>query len=163
MSTVKEAKVGVMRSGVLKSAVATAVTLGVLGSSAPNLAATDAYVPNADDCRVAPISDEVLAETWELIRTMRATPYVPTPLEDVDDPLEAEEIDEDEIPKGVPADAEMVAAITELEHQYAACFNAGEFRRAAALVGHELRPRIVAFPEYFHGVAMPATPVPPTV
>ena len=145
----------------LITALAVAVTLGVPGASAWDVAATEAYVPKAEDCQVAPISDELLAETWALIRTMRATPYVPPPLEEVDDPLEAESIREDQVPEGVPADTDTVAAITALEQQYAACFNAGEFRRAAALVGDELRPLIVAFPEYFHGVAMPATPIPP--
>ena len=123
--------------------------------------ATDAYMPKPADCRVAPISDELLAESWDVIRAMRATPYAPPPLDEAADPLDADEIDEAEIPEGIPADAETIAAITALEQQYAACLNAGEFRRAAALVSEELRPLSVAFSESFHGVAIPATPIPP--
>lgn len=132
-----------------------------IAAAARSRAASDPYLPNPEDCQVAPISDELLVETLELIRIMRATPDAPPPLAEVDDPLEAESIEEDDIPQGVPADAATVAAITELEQQYAASHNAGDFRRAAALVSAELRPAIVAFPEAFHGIANPATPIPP--
>jgi hypothetical protein len=132
-----------------------------IAAAAQRRASTDPYLPNPADCQVAPISDEELAEIWALIRVMRATPYSPPPLAEVDNPLEAESIAEEDIPTGVPADAATMAAITALEEQYAACHNAGDVRRAAALVSEECRPQIVAFLETFSDVANPAPPVPP--
>jgi hypothetical protein len=42
-------------------------------------------------------------------------------------------VDEVALPPGVPADSATAKAIQEMEWQFAACYNAGDFRRASAL------------------------------
>ena len=70
-------------------------------------------------CTIAPLSEAEIAAAQQ--RAAAATPVVGDnrPVEDV--------------PTGMPADDETAAAVTAVEMEYAACYNAGEMRRLLAL------------------------------
>ena len=70
-------------------------------------------------CTIEPLSEAEIAAAQQ--RAAAATPVVGDnrPVEDV--------------PTGMPADDETAAAVTAVEMEYAACYNAGEMRRLLAL------------------------------
>ncbi len=75
-------------------------------------------------CTIAPLSEAEVAAAQH--RAAIATPAVGDnrPVEDV--------------PTGTPADDETAAAVTAVEMEYAACYNAGEMRRMLALLADPL-------------------------
>ena len=95
-------------------------------------------------CTVAPLSEAEVAAAQH--RAAIATPVVGgnRPVEDV--------------PTGMPADATTAAAVTAVEIEYAACFNAGEMRRALALLADPLLALVSTYaanPEFGRRLATP--------
>jgi hypothetical protein len=74
-------------------------------------------IPAADECQVSP-------RTIESVLTAR-TSGTPVPEVDVGS--------EEQLPKGAPADAATIAAVTAVEREFAACYNAAQWLRALAL------------------------------
>ena len=122
-----------------------------------------AVVPKRSHCQVSPLSDDAFSSLQGRARAMMATPEPFLRLEDVDDPLEASELAEADLPAGLPADAETIAAITVLELEFAACRNAGELRRAASLLTGDEQIHFVSYadlPELSGNRFDVATPMP---
>lgn len=131
-----------VRSLALSAAV---LALGALTAVAQDALPPGAVKPKRSDCRIAPISDEALAEARQRQQALIATPDAVLQLGEVDDPLAADELTEADLPQGVPADAETAAAVTALEREFVACLNAGELRRAAALLTGDLQATFLAY------------------
>lgn len=127
-----------------------AISAAAFAMSAITVVAQDALPagatrPRLSNCQVAPISEEALTEAQERLDILTATPAATLHLEDADDPLEADELSEADLPPGMPVDAETVEAITAREVEFAACLNAGELRRAAALLTGDLQAIFVSY------------------
>lgn len=137
-----------------------AISLTGADTAAEELPVAVSYKPNLKDCQIAPISEEAFAAALQEVRILSATPRAFGGYESFDDPLEADQLSESDLPAGTVADAGTVAAVTELEHEYAACHNAGAFRRAAALTTGEALIVVVALDDRFSKSSAEATPVP---
>ena len=143
----------------MRFAVMLVAVVAVLAAGGPVRASLEdagPVAPDPSDCRVPPLPPAELVPP-----TPGAAASPVTPHGRVDEPLlEADQLAEDDLPKGEPADSETVAAILALQLEYAACLNAGEFARAAALFTPGERRNFLilvedpAFSEFF------ASPVP---
>ncbi|MCC7023413.1 MAG: hypothetical protein IT338_11325 [Thermomicrobiales bacterium] len=119
------------------------------------------YSPQPADCQVAPLPEDAFAAAQQEAQILQATPRASIGEAEGQHPLQAEQLSAADLPAGTPADAETVAAITRVEEEYAACFNAGELRRAASLTTGEVQPVIASLAISFGGGTASATPVPP--
>lgn len=150
-----------VRNALFTAVVAISLT-GASGASGAAGRAQDVkpYEPKPEDCRVAPISDDAFAAALREVRILEATPRAFGGFESFDDPLEADTLSEADLPAGAAADAGTVATVTALEQEYAACHNAGAFRRAAGLMTGEALLVAVALSDRFSGASASATPIP---
>ena len=85
-----------------------------------------AIVPDPAECG----ADVIALSAEDARRAQEAFPVHPAYL---DEPLDTSTIPLDAQPAGTPADVETIAAITQLEVEFAACLNAGQVWRAASL------------------------------
>lgn len=140
-----------------------AVAISGLTALAQDALPPGAIKPRRSDCQVTPISDDTLAAARQRQQALIATPIAVLQLDEVDDPLAADELAESDLPPGIPADAETIAAITDLELEFVACLNAGELRRAAALLTGDLQAIFLAYaeaPELVGDRLAPPSPMP---
>ena len=84
--------------------------------------------PARTACDVAPMTDEAIAVSLESAHIRAA------PLGRGDDLQDAAALAAFSVPEGFPVNPVSIAEIKELELEFAACYNAGELRRAAALL-----------------------------
>ncbi len=106
------------------------------GGTAPTLRSPDNEGLAA--CTVPPLSDEAIAASFAAVEQWYATAVAATPVSEISAgrvPFYTPTT----IPTGPPADPTVAAAITDLEIAYVACYNAGEVRRAAALLAGDVQ------------------------
>jgi hypothetical protein len=85
-------------------------------------------------CQTDSLTDKALAVSLSPTPDGTATPVVSQSAYALDEALQNDALPEAELPVGANAGDETIAAIAELESEFADCLNAGELRRAASLL-----------------------------
>ena len=103
--------------------------------SEPLLSVDDASLAAACTAPVLPdeMVDAVLARTTQVA----ATPVAPSTGDAVANAMRAPILPESELPAGDAASEDIILSIEAVEQEFADCYNAGEFRRAASLLTDE--------------------------